>query len=243
MKAALYAIGHIMSSTTGIDFVKSFESPEIVAKQIINHVKYHEIYSIRATALTVLGLIGSTNYGANILYKFDWISVRHHRNTMWPVNELDDWLAKFLVLANTRHQHDELLTTQPYNYNGLNEFRMHSVQEEFKPSTQHEDTSTKCSVDVDTKQLHGQKNTGSGYQKDFCLSKNTVKHNHVRSLSESKTIDGIHLWSQPLGAEYNVTSNAMNMFGQRQRINSGTDSNTSGVSSCDSTFGKNIIMK
>jgi hypothetical protein len=50
-------------------------------------------------------------------------------------------------------------------------------------------------------------------------------HKHTRSLSESKTTDGISL-QRP---------------SSRQRFNSGgTDSNTSGVSSCDSIYGRNI---
>lgn len=51
---------------------------------------------------------------------------------------------------------------------------------------------------------------------------------HTRSLSESKTMDGISLASA-----YNTTT--------RTRFNSGTDSNTSGVSSCDSVYGRFVI--
>ena len=50
---------------------------------------------------------------------------------------------------------------------------------------------------------------------------------HTRSLSESKTSDGISL----------ITTNNQH----RTRFNSGTDSNTSGVSSCDSVYGRYIF--
>lgn len=52
-------------------------------------------------------------------------------------------------------------------------------------------------------------------------------HKHTRSLSESKTTDGISLMG--------TTTN-------RTRFNSGTDSNTSGVSSCESVYGRYMLL-
>lgn len=58
---------------------------------------------------------------------------------------------------------------------------------------------------------------------------------HQRSLSESKTFDIVRHYEQKqrLSAEMSL----------RYRDNSITESTTSGVSSCDSMFGKNITLK
>lgn len=54
---------------------------------------------------------------------------------------------------------------------------------------------------------------------------------HTRSLSESKTTDGLSL----------STAAAATLFPSRTRFNSSTDSNTSGVSSCDSIYGRYFL--
>lgn len=59
---------------------------------------------------------------------------------------------------------------------------------------------------------------------------------HVRSLSESKTTDGISMI-----AATHMQQKQQQQIINRTRFNSSTDSNTSGVSSCDSNFGRNII--
>lgn len=53
------------------------------------------------------------------------------------------------------------------------------------------------------------------------------KIKHKRSMSESKTTEGLNLLAKA--------------HSSRIRFNSGTDSNTSGVSSCDSIFGQMLI--
>lgn len=60
-------------------------------------------------------------------------------------------------------------------------------------------------------------------------------HKHTRSLSESKTTDGISLMGADAAAAAAQTTN-------RTRFNSGTDSNTSGVSSCESVFGRYMFL-
>lgn len=54
---------------------------------------------------------------------------------------------------------------------------------------------------------------------------------HTRSLSESKTTDGLSL----------AAAAAANLYTSRTRFNSSTDSNTSGVSSCESFYGRYLI--
>lgn len=56
---------------------------------------------------------------------------------------------------------------------------------------------------------------------------------HTRSLSESKTTDGLSLAA--------AAAAAANLYTSRTRFNSSTDSNTSGVSSCESFYGRYLI--
>lgn len=187
--------------------------------------KHCDIYSVRATALSVLGLIGSTNAGANILYKLDWFCVRHDRNTMWPVCQPEDWLSKHL--SPIRHQLGEIT---PYNYTGLEENESFSdgsnsfyFDEPGGESSREESNSDKNrNGDI----------AATGRSKTLPESSITQKRPHTGSLSESKTTDGLSLHA---AAHYHATSTI------RTRFNSGTDSNTSGVSSCDSIFGKIFI--
>lgn len=68
LKAALWALGHIATSTEGVELLNDPASH--IYEKIINLAKNSEVYSIRATALHVLGLIGSTKAGANLLFKY-----------------------------------------------------------------------------------------------------------------------------------------------------------------------------
>lgn len=68
LKSALWAFGHISTSAEGVELLN--DSVTRVYEKIIYLAKHCEVYSVRGTALHVLGLIGSTNAGANILYKF-----------------------------------------------------------------------------------------------------------------------------------------------------------------------------
>lgn len=68
LKAAIWAIAHVSTSTQGLKYLSN-PTPRIFEK-IIYYVKYCDVYSIRATALHALCLIGSTKEGANLLQKY-----------------------------------------------------------------------------------------------------------------------------------------------------------------------------
>jgi rapamycin-insensitive companion of mTOR len=114
LKAAIWALGHVASSTEGVEFLNDPLSR--VYEKLIFLAKHADNFSIRATCLNVLGLIGCTNAGANVLFKLDWMSVRHDRNTVWPVYEEEDWFSK--QLTPVRHQLGDIT---PYNYTSLQE--------------------------------------------------------------------------------------------------------------------------
>lgn len=68
LKSAMWALGHMSTSARGVDLLCD---PAVrVYEKILYLAKQCEVYSIRATALHVLGLIGSTKAGANVLYKY-----------------------------------------------------------------------------------------------------------------------------------------------------------------------------
>lgn len=89
VKASLWALGHISTSYEGIKVLTEV-CPNIY-KIITSYAKTSDVYSLRATAFNVLGLIASSQTGANILSQLNWISVTHDRNTFWPVNYLNEW--------------------------------------------------------------------------------------------------------------------------------------------------------
>lgn len=114
LKSAMWALGHFSTSNDGVETLKN--SMWLVYEKIIFLAKYCEVYSVRATALNVLCLVGSTKPGADLLQKLDWICVRHDRTTSWPIHEPDldsDWLYRHLT--PTRCQ----IELGPYNYAGL----------------------------------------------------------------------------------------------------------------------------
>lgn len=217
LKSALWALGHISTNSDGVEFLNDPISR--VYEKIIALTKC-DVYSVRATALNVLGLVGSTNAGANVLYKLDWYCVRHDRNTLWPVCQPEDWLTN--NPTPVRHQYEEV---PPYNYTGIDEningFNTSSDSNSFYFDENGD------SKDSSKDEYDGQ--IGNNSRSRTPPEAITRFIRHVRSLSESKTTDVISLINS--GGHH------------RQRFNSGTDSNTSGVSSCESVFGRNIIAE
>lgn len=68
LKSTLWALGHMSTSTEGVELLSNQASR--VYEKIISLAKHCEVYSIRATALHVLSLVGSTKAGANLLFKY-----------------------------------------------------------------------------------------------------------------------------------------------------------------------------
>ncbi|XP_065364051.1 rapamycin-insensitive companion of mTOR [Calliphora vicina] len=114
LKAAIWAVAHASTHSNGIEFF--LESGTRIYDKFVFLATKCEVYSIRATCYNSLGLIGSTNAGANVLFKLNWLSVRHDRNTLWPVHQPEDWM-----LGNytpVRHHYEDM---PPYNYTGLDD--------------------------------------------------------------------------------------------------------------------------
>ncbi|XP_061386649.1 rapamycin-insensitive companion of mTOR, partial [Musca vetustissima] len=112
LKSAIWAIGHASTHSNGIEYF--LETGTRVYEKLVILATKCDIYSIRSTCFSVLGLIGSTKDGANLLFNLNWLCVRHDRNTIWPVHQPEDWmLGNYTPL---RHHFDDV---PPYNYTGM----------------------------------------------------------------------------------------------------------------------------
>ncbi|XP_060081851.1 uncharacterized protein LOC132561136 [Ylistrum balloti] len=83
LKTALWAVGHIGSSTWGVGWLDE----ERLFPEIIRLAEECGVFSIRGTAFYVLGLLASTREGAELLTQLGWESCWHSRGEMWPVVE------------------------------------------------------------------------------------------------------------------------------------------------------------
>lgn len=63
LKAALWAVGHIATSTCGLEWVAN----EGVVNSLIMIAQNCAVYSLRATAFYTIGLVASTASGADLL--------------------------------------------------------------------------------------------------------------------------------------------------------------------------------
>lgn len=68
LKSTLWALGHMSTSTEGVELLSNQTSR--VYEKIISLAKHSDVYSVRATAMHVLSLVGSTKAGANTLFKY-----------------------------------------------------------------------------------------------------------------------------------------------------------------------------
>uniref|UniRef100_A0A1Q3G3F7 Putative rapamycin-insensitive companion of tor n=1 Tax=Culex tarsalis TaxID=7177 RepID=A0A1Q3G3F7_CULTA len=241
LKAAMWALGHCSTSKDGVSHL--YEMPSVrVYERFIQLAKYAEVYSVRSTALNCLCLVATTQMGADILAKLNWISVRHDRNTFWPVYEPEEWFPKQFNTP-VRHNYE----FPPYNYtallgegNGGNSLLEGDSDDQQLVVSRLESTS----VGEDQSDCAAAPNTTSRSRTlpESVLAANrnpaqsATSSKHKRSLSESKTTDAISLLAT-VAAPTNITSTSL-YHPPRTRYNSaGTDSNTSGVSSYESIFG------
>ncbi|XP_067106175.1 rapamycin-insensitive companion of mTOR-like [Osmerus mordax] len=81
LKAALWALGNIGSSNWGLNLLQE----EGVIPDMVALAQHCEVLSVRGTCVYVLGLIGKTRQGCELLKQQGWDAVRHGRSTPWPV--------------------------------------------------------------------------------------------------------------------------------------------------------------
>ncbi|XP_037816868.1 rapamycin-insensitive companion of mTOR isoform X1 [Lucilia sericata] len=302
LKAAIWAIAHASTHSNGIEFF--LESGSRIYDKFVFLATKCEVYSIRATCYNSLGLIGSTNAGANVLFKLNWLSVRHDRNTIWPVHQPEDWM-----LGNytpVRHHYEDM---PPYNYTGLEDqidgsyytgsywnllLSSTSTNRDAVGAASASSEAQDANTTTDSIKTSGEEVSGDNISQPNKLSSPRTKlektysskqvgsasigvggtsvsgsvsasgsgnvipastksktlpegsylrhGKHQRSLSESKTTDVISLLSTTGAGGILPTSSSGFYHSHRTRYNSCTDSNTSGVSSCESVTGRAAPM-
>ncbi|KAL7046361.1 hypothetical protein ACKWTF_002551 [Chironomus riparius] len=226
LKSALWLLGHISTNSDGIDFLNNPVTK--VFEKVINLAKFAEVYSIRSTAFNVICLMSVTVNGSNILHKLDWLSVRHDRNNEFPVLEPEDWHLKNPSPIRYHHM-------PAYNYGTMDESIMINLSgSNLNPSFYIEESNDSIREDDDlneslnlnmTTSTQRSRTLPANIQPSQMYQRNNNATKHIRSLSESKTTDGI----------MRISSSS-----NRTRFNSG-DSNTSELSSCDSVNTKTLI--
>ncbi|XP_019772703.2 rapamycin-insensitive companion of mTOR [Dendroctonus ponderosae] len=208
LKAALWAVGHLSTSSIGFAYLKSLE----FASGMIRLATKCSVYGVRSTAFYALGLVASTPFGADELCLNGWLAARHDRHDQWPVleEELQDSLDISYFTSAVWGQ-----WRKPQN---------HAAQAEDEATLSEDDErlidcETSPDFSCDIRKLK---------QRTLPSTRTPPETCHKRSLSESKTFATSNSFDaeQRFGPYDNVI--------MRQRNSSITESTTSGVSSCDS---------
>ncbi|XP_045512078.1 rapamycin-insensitive companion of mTOR [Pieris brassicae] len=236
LKASLWAVGNAAITSHGLQVLMGLTNnllEDSVPVHVVQLAKYCPVYSVRATAFYVLGLIGSTYDGANLLSELGWLCVRHTRHDQFPVIADENYLQRsekgFFVTSPQRNfdidlsEHSDQSTAESYSETRLNRTLGASIDER----------------DVVDHKM--------GYESDKRKSQTlpTQGCSHERSLTESRTVDilrdcstyersgRMHMENRLLGR--------MNSLEHEGRVRNTSESSTSGVSSCDSFLGKYAI--
>ncbi|CAG9860535.1 unnamed protein product [Phyllotreta striolata] len=216
LKAAIWALGHMGTSNRGFDYLTNYG----IVDSIIGFAKYSPVYSIRAASFYVLGLLGTTLVGADDLSRKGWLSTRHDRHDNWPIihEEIEDWCCGRNPSVSTSE--DVISWSSPL----MKEGDLAPDEEDDSEERQDFLRSPASSVDRRIRQT-----TLPGIRKPQCSG-------HKRSLSESKTLETTNSFFDDIRPPSVPLTSAVLRYGYRD--NSMTDSNTSGISSCDSLVNK-----
>lgn len=240
LKAAMWALAHFSTSKDGVLYLK--ESPSQVYEHFVLLAKYAEVYSLRSTALNCLCLVATTQLGADVLQRMDWFSVRHDRNTFWPVNEPEEWFPKPFTTP-VRNNYD----LPPYNYASFMVDQSSILEQDAEDQQLISSRLESTIVGEDQADFVAPSSSITSRSRTLpesvlAASRTPAFHKHKRSLSESKTTDGISNIAPSVAhpGQQNMAAAVQYLHPARVRYNSGTDSNTSGVSSCESIFGNRL---
>lgn len=83
LKAALWTVGSVGASAAGFQLINEVQ----VIPAITKLASDAPVLSIRGTCFYVLGMLSSTEYGANALSDYGWLAVRHTRGERWPLSK------------------------------------------------------------------------------------------------------------------------------------------------------------
>ncbi|XP_034824961.1 rapamycin-insensitive companion of mTOR [Maniola hyperantus] len=258
LKASLWAVGNTGVTPQGLQQLINLSNgflEDSVPVHIVSLARYSPVYSVRATAFYVLGLIGSTYDGANLLADLGWLCVRHTRHDQFPVIP-DDTLPDLLTKDTT----NAYITSPDRRFNALDI--------DLSEQSDHTDQSTAESLHSEHVKLnrtigaisvdHTEKDQDVVDHKVGFIERREDKRkshtlptqgssSHERSLTESRTVDILRDCSSYERAPHRVHMEnrlgRMNSLdhGREGRVRNTSESSTSGVSSCDSFLGKYAI--
>ncbi|XP_052097251.1 rapamycin-insensitive companion of mTOR-like [Mytilus californianus] len=124
LKTALWVVGHIGTSTWGIQWLEE----ECLLPEIIKLAEECGVFSLRGTAFYVLGLLASTREGAQLLSELGYESCWRTREEMWPVVEDKTELLDF------NHLHDIQDVKSESNYSMAGSIRDIDINKIHSPS-------------------------------------------------------------------------------------------------------------
>ncbi|XP_063379404.1 rapamycin-insensitive companion of mTOR [Cydia fagiglandana] len=238
VKASLWAVGNAALHPLGLQQLLSLTNPseESIPVRIVALVKQCPVYSVRATAFYVLGLIGSTYEGANLLSDLGWLCVRHTRHDQFPIIQ-DEFYAihnptiNFIASPERRFQVFDAEASEHSDHTDLSE-SLHS--EITKPSKLHElnqdMVDSKLNIkEPDKRKSHTLPSQGASISRTL--------------MSESRTVDILRDFDRPHRNPAERLIGRMNSLehAHEGRVRNTSESSTSGVSSCDSVLGKYTI--
>ncbi|XP_041976707.1 rapamycin-insensitive companion of mTOR [Aricia agestis] len=257
LKASLWAIGSTAVTPQGLQLLMTLSNgflEDSAPVHIVRLVKYCPVYSVRATAFYVLGLIGSTYDGANLLAELGWLCVRHTRHEQFPVIP-DENYTQVMDPTDTAHYY---ITSPDRRYNAfdidLSEQSDHTDQSTAESlhseSTKLNKTIGPISLEIENQDVVDHKlGLREPSRKSHTLPTQGCSTSQERSLTESRTVDilrdvtsydrsghRMNLENRLLPVRMNSLEHA-----HEGRVRNTSESSTSGVSSCDSFVGKYAI--
>ncbi|CAG5039959.1 unnamed protein product [Parnassius apollo] len=258
LKTSLWTVGNTALTNQGLQQLMSLSNgflEDSVLVNIVGLAKYSPVYSVRATAFYVLGLIGSTYEGANLLADLGWLCVRHTRQDQFPIIPDETYPPLYTPTKNLNYY----ITSPERRYNAfdmdLSEHSDHTdqstVESVHSEVTKH---ANKMLVDqdvVDHKISYVENRREADKRKSHTLPTQGCSSSHDRPvLTESRTVDILRDYSSydrpgphRLHIENRLLLGRMNSFDHAHegRVRNTSESSTSGVSSCDSVLGKYAI--
>ncbi|GBP15175.1 Rapamycin-insensitive companion of mTOR [Eumeta japonica] len=273
LKASLWALGNTATCAAGLQLLMQLSGGNLedsVLVLTIRLTKFCPVYSVRAAAFYVLGMIGSTFVGANLLYELGWLCVRHTRHDQFPIIQEENWPTTSESSGSLHH-----LITSPARRFGLRGYDVepsehsdhtdHSTAESLH-SDQTKNSSKQMTIavehhhppDRDTVDFKSPFTTKEVDKPDKRKShtlptQSAYSSLHERAaLSESRTVDTLRDYSSyektgllHIGptAESRLMMGRINSLDHTHegRVRNTSESSTSGVSSCDSILGRYAI--
>lgn len=257
LKASLWALGNTATAPSGLQLLMSLSNgylEDSVLVHVVRLVKYCPVYSIRATAFYVLGLIGCTYDGANLLTELGWLCVRHTRHDQFPV--IPDQIysmyenGSYYSVTSPDYRANAYDTETSEHSDHTDQSATESLHSDYKHATKVGSISEQANRDVvDGKLAIVDTRKEQEKRKSHTLPSQGCSSSHDRPmLSESRTVDILRDCSnydrpgviRVPAAENRLLIGRMNSLehAHEGRVRNTSESSTSGVSSCDSFLGK-----